>query len=351
MKKHFKYRKQKKHTVDPSLLAMVILSVLSVALSVTLALFALRKYVISQPISALQTQQNDQIYTQETEQSSKVDAPQQTTVILRPNGVGITENYRAKWVDLSQCQTEEQVLAAAYAAVQQGYTAVWMDAKTAAGHMQYRSEILQAQAFGLASGVVLSPAQLIQIFHQAGLFVTVRVCAFCDAAAAQDPSMALQSVEGDVWRDESGTWCSVASLSARTYISSLVEELDLAGADEICLCHFAYPVTAAGNLSVAAESRTDTVTAWIARLQESLQGATLTLQMCPVSFVSGISQSTGIDLPALAAYAGVFVLDCTGGKMLTDNLRIATAAYRMRLLVDKEQDISQEGFLGIQYFN
>lgn len=344
MKKHMKYRQKKRRRVDLSLLLLTLGAAAAALFLVILSSFSLHKY-FSEKAEAGQEQGEDSAATTPavvTEpQTAKVQEP-----IVRPQGVGAAENYRALYFDLGKLETAQQLRALAQQARDAGYTAVLIDAKAPSGLLHYASDVPTATALGLADAEKLTARQLIRILHENNLFVTVRLCAFADnAAAAADTAMALKTVQGDTFVQDSARRLDPASEKACDYALSLMRELDENGADEISLCEFGYPLLGAEETAAGEEERFAAVASFAASAQAAVREAALSFEITPQELIAPKSARTGIDLSVLRERSTLFVLNCIG-RTLTDNLRAAAADYSVRLFTESAEAVPS-GFCGI----
>ena len=346
MKKHRKYREKKKRQVDLALLLLTLGAVMAALLLVVVSSFSLVRY-FSEKQEDPQTQgseadtANDGAEELPSESQSMPEEP-----VVRPQGGGALENYRAVRLDLGALETAQQLRAAADRARQEGYTAVVIDAKAADGHLQYASAVPLAAELGLADDQKLTARQLIRILHENDLFVTVRLLAFSDnAAAAADPAMALKTTAGDSYAQDGALWLDPASKAACGYALSLLRELDHAGADEISLSSFGYPLLAAEQLAQSEAQRYTAVSEFAESACLALEEAVLSFEITPQELIAPQSGRTGIDLAQLRQSAELFVLNCVG-RVLTDNLRAAAAEYPVRLCTS-DALADADGFTGV----
>ena len=282
--------------------------------------------------------------------------------------VSSTENYRGGYLDLSDYPTVSALRDAADALYAQGYTAVMVEMKYDNGKLAYRSSVEEAKTYGANPTIAaLTAEEIVDALHEAGLYVTARVCALRDDIAVKgNTAAALMNVAGFRYSDGASRWISVYSEDGTDYILALLSELQRAGVDEIMLRHYALPADT-GTTAPKYDpnvSKTAAVESFISRVDALLSDTALNLEMDAVTIVEGGNSTQGIRCEALSAYAASVTADITlsnlydgmviGGKTIADvdadvaqtvktvMLALETSALNIRPLLELTGDSAKD---------
>lgn len=262
--------------------------------------------------------------------------PPETTAPTQPDSqitdVATTKNYKGGYLDLAEYPTRNELKKAAEALKADGYTAVMVELKYDNGKLSYKSNVAEAKEFGANPSVAAqSLDDIVDILHGAGLYVTGRVCALRDDLAAKGNSdAALMNVAGFRYSDGASRWISVYSTEGQDYVLSLLSEMKQAGVDEIMLRDYALPADA-GTTAPKYDnsvSKTDAVRTFLDRVDKTLSGAALNLELDAVTIAAGGDETMGIDCSDYGAIADSITADITlsnlrdgmtiGGKTIAD---------------------------------
>ena len=256
------------------------------------------------------------------------DNPPQTEI----TGVASTKNYKGGYLDLSDYPTTTSLKTAADALKADGYTAVMVELKYDNGKLAYKSEVAEAVEFGANPSVAaLALDDIVDVLHNAGLYVTGRVCAFRDDLAAKGNSaLALMNTAGFRYSDGASRWISVYTTAGQDYLLALLNEMEDAGVDEVMLRDFALPADA-GTTAPKHEvstGRFETVESFVKRISTECAGLSLNLEIDVETLAAGSDDETYINCEALAPYTDSITADITlsnlrdgmsiGGKTIAD---------------------------------
>lgn len=265
----------------------------------------------------------------ETEPAETTASTQQGSQI---QNVTTTGNYKGGYLDLADYPTKTELKKAAEALKADGYTAVMVELKYDNGKLAYQSEVAQAKEFGANPSIAaLKLDDIVDVLHGAGLYVTGRVCALRDDLAAKgNADAALMNVAGFRYSDGASRWISVYSEEGQDYVLSLLAEMKAAGVDEIMLRDYALPADA-GTTAPKYDntvSKNDAVLMFLGRVDKTLSGAALNLELDAVTLASGGNETMGIDCSEYGAIADSITADITlsnlrdgmtiGGKTIAD---------------------------------
>lgn len=229
--------------------------------------------------------------------------------------VGTTENYRGGYLDLTDYPTAGELRDAAEKLRAEGYTAVMTDLKYDNGKLGYLSSVKEADTYGANPSVAAhSLADIVSVLHEAGLYVTGRVCALRDDIAAKGNSdAALMNEAGFRYSDGASRWLSVYSAEAQDYLIGLLAEMRAAGVEEVMLRDYGLPADAGTTAPAYREdvSAYDAVTAFIKRIDTEIPGLTLSLEMDASVIAAGKDAVRGIDTAALGSLADSVTADLT----------------------------------------
>lgn len=254
--------------------------------------------------------------------------PPQTEI----TGVASTKNYKGGYLDLSDYPTTSSLKTAAEALKADGYTAVMVELKYDNGKLAYKSGVAEAVEFGANPSVAALPLDdIVDVLHNAGLFVTGRVCAFRDDLAAKGNSaLALMNTAGFRYSDGASRWISVYTDAGQDYLLALLNEMEDAGVDEVMLRDFALPADA-GTTAPKHEvstGRYETVESFVKRISTECPELSLNLEIDVETLVAGSDDETYINCEALAPYTDSITADITlsnlrdgmsiGGKTIAD---------------------------------
>lgn len=229
--------------------------------------------------------------------------------------VATTKNYKGGYLDLSDYATTAALKSAADKCKAEGYTAVMVELKYDNGKLAYKSGVAAAKEYGANPSVAaMSLDDIVDTLHGAGLYVTGRVCALRDDLAAKGNSdAALLNTAGFRYSDGASRWISVYNKDGQDYILSLLKEMKDAGVDEIMLRDYALPADA-GTTAPAYDktvTRESAVDAFIGRVDATLSGVSLNLEMNAVTIAAGKDATMGMDCSALAKYSDSITADIT----------------------------------------
>lgn len=265
-----------------------------------------------------------------TEAPVVTDAPvtteaEQTPTTPSAADVATTRNYKGGYLDLSDYLTATELKNAAKALRADGYTAVMVELKYDNGKLAYKSNVKEAKDFGANPSVAAQELDdIVDILHGEGLYVTGRVCALRDDLAAKgNTDAALMNTAGFRYSDGASRWISVYSEEGQDYILALLAEMKRAGVDEIMLRDYALPADAGTTAPKyeAGISKTDAVKAFLGRVDSTLSGAALNLEMDVATIAAGKDDTMGIDCSAFGAIADSITADMTLSN-LRDGMRI-----------------------------
>ena len=116
---------------------------------------------------------------------AETEAPtvQQGTTVTN---VATTKNYKGGYLDLADYTTMTELKQAAQALKADGYTAVMVELKYDNGKLSYKSDVAEAKEYGANPSVAAQKLDaIVDVLHEAGLYVTGRVCALRDDLAAK----------------------------------------------------------------------------------------------------------------------------------------------------------------------
>ncbi|MBR5869766.1 MAG: hypothetical protein IKZ09_01895 [Clostridia bacterium] len=246
--------------------------------------------------------------------------------------VSTLSNYKGGYLDLADYMTKAELKAAASALKADGYTAVMVELKYDNGKLAYKSAVAQAKEWGANPSVAaLDLKTIVDTLHGEGLYVTARVCALRDDLAAKGNSAAaLMNTAGFRYSDGASRWISVYSADGQNYILALLAEMKNAGVDEIMLRDFALPGDAGTTAPKydTSVSKTDAVETFLGRVDNTLSGVALNLELNATEIVAGGDAVKGIDVSAVTGIADSLTADITlsnlrdgmtiGGKTITD---------------------------------
>lgn len=261
----------------------------------------------------------------ETEPSSQ----QQGTQV---SDVTTLKNYKGGYLDLADYPTIGELKTAADTLKADGYTAVMVELKYDNGKLAYKSDVAEAKDYGANPSVAAQKLDdIVDTLHDAGLYVTARVCALRDDLAAKGNSdAALMNTAGFRYSDGASRWISVYSEEGQDYVLSLLSEMKQAGVDEIMLRDYALPADAGTTAPKydTSVTKTDAVKTFLDRVDSTLSGTALNLELDVMTIVSGGDETMGIDCSALGAIADSITADITlsnlrdgmtiGGKTIAD---------------------------------
>ncbi len=273
----------------------------------------------------------------ETAAPTVTDAPaaeetEQTPAVTPGKDVATTKNYKGGYLDLSDYLTASELEGAAKKLRADGYTAVMVELKYDNGKLAYKSSVEEAKDFGANPSVAAQELDdIVDILHDAGLYVTGRVCALRDDLAAKgNTDAALMNTAGFRYSDGASRWISVYSEAGQDYILALLSEMQRAGVDEIMLRDYALPADA-GTTSPKYDtsvSKTDAVKTFLGRVDSTLSGTALNLEMDVATIAAGKDDTMGIDCSAFGTIADSITADMTlsnlrdgmtvGGKTIAD---------------------------------
>lgn len=241
--------------------------------------------------------------------------------------VATTKNYKGGYLDLADYPTSAELRKAADALKADGYTAVMVELKYDNGKLAYQSNVTEAKDFGANPSVAAQKLDtIVDTLHDAGLYVTGRVCALRDDLAAKGNSdAALMNTAGFRYSDGASRWISVYSTEGQDYVLSLLSEMKAAGVDEIMLRDYALPADA-GTTSPKYDAKikkTDAVKSFLNRVDSTLSGVALNLELDAVTLASGGDETMGIDCSAFGAIADSVTADITLSN-LRDGMTIGT---------------------------
>ena len=241
--------------------------------------------------------------------------------------VATLKNYKGGYLDLSDYPTIGELKTAANKLKADGYTAVMVELKYDNGKLSYKSDVAEAKDFGANPSVAAQELDdIVDTLHDAGLYVTGRVCALRDDLAAKGNSdAALMNVAGFRYSDGASRWISVYSTEGQDYVLSLLSEMKQAGVDEIMLRDYALPADA-GTTAPKYDSgitKTEAVKAFLNRVDSTLSGTALNLELDAVTIADGGDDTMGIDTSMLGGIADSITADITLSN-LRDGMTIGT---------------------------
>ena len=146
-----------------------------------------------------------------------------------------------------------------------------------------------------------------------------------DLAAKGNSDAALMNTAGFRYSDGASRWISVYSTEGQDYVLSLLSEMKAAGVDEIMLRDYALPADA-GTTSPKYDAnikKTDAVKSFLNRVDSTLSGVALNLELDAVTLASGGDETMGIDCSAFGAIADSVTADITLSN-LRDGMTIGT---------------------------
>ena len=269
------------------------------------------------------------VVTEPTPAETEPPTQQQGTQV---GDVTTLKNYKGGYLDLSDYPTIGELKTAAEALKADGYTAVMVELKYDNGKLAYKSDVAEAKEYGANPSVAAQKLDdIVDTLHDAGLYVTGRVCALRDDLAAKGNSdAALMNTAGFRYSDGASRWISVYSEEGQDYVLSLLSEMKSAGVDEIMLRDYALPADA-GTTAPKYETsvaKSDAVKTFLDRVDSTLSGTALNLELDAVTIVSGGDETMGIDCSALGSIADSITADITlsnlrdgmtvGGKTIAD---------------------------------
>lgn len=229
--------------------------------------------------------------------------------------VETVRNYKGGYLDISAYPTAADLKNAAAALKADGYTAVMVELKYDNGKLSYKSAVAEAKEYGANPSVAaLTLGDITSALHEAGLYITGRVCAFRDDLAAKGSSeLALMNTAGFRYSDGASRWISVYSEAGQNYILSLLKEMKDAGVDEIMLRDYALPADAGTTAPKydTSVSKTGTVEGFISRVKDTLSGTALNLEMEAVTIAAKKDETMGIACETLAKYTDSMTADIT----------------------------------------
>ncbi len=236
--------------------------------------------------------------------------------------VGTVTNYRGGFLALADYPTKGDLELAAKTLRDAGYTAVMIELKYDNGKLSYLSGLETAAAYGANPSVAAhSLTDIVTVLHDAGLYVTGRVCALRDDLAAKgDASAALMNASGFRYSDGASRWLSVYESAGQDYIIALLKEIKDAGVDEVVLRDFGLPADIGTTAPAYSESitKTDAVTSFIQRIDAEVPGLTLSLEMDALTVVNGKNDTAGIDVKKLSTLADSITADVTLSSLRMD---------------------------------
>lgn len=262
----------------------------------------------------------------------ETEPPKQEDTQTPAGDVATTKNYKGGYLDLVDYPTTAELKKAADALKADGYTAVMVELKYDNGKLAYKSDVALAKDFGANPSVAAQKLDVIvDTLHDAGLYVTGRVCALRDDLAAKGNSdAALMNTAGFRYSDGASRWISVYSEDGQDYVLSLLAEMKAAGVDEIMLRDYALPADAGTTAPKydANVKKTDAVKTFLGRVDSTLSGVALNLELDAVTIAAGGDDTMGIDTSSFGAIADSITADITlsnlrdgmtiGGKTIAD---------------------------------
>ncbi len=122
--------------------------------------------------------------------------------------------------------------------------AVIIDVKDYSGYIAYDTENEDVLKYEAKKVIIPDVDDLIQKFHNSGIYVIARVTVFQDPIlAAARPDLAIKNnVTGRLWKDNSGlAWIDPGSIEARNYIVEIAKDASARGFDEINFDYIRFP--------------------------------------------------------------------------------------------------------------
>lgn len=113
--------------------------------------------------------------------------------------------------------------------------AVVIDVKDDTGKITYDTDNELANQIGAVSGQIWDISEMLQMFHEKGIYVIARVVAFRDPVlTASIPEYAVQNLDGSVFYDRSGdAWLNPYNEKNWSYLLEIADEAVELGFDEI----------------------------------------------------------------------------------------------------------------------
>ncbi len=121
---------------------------------------------------------------------------------------------------------------------------VVIDIKDYSGFIAYDTENETVLKYEAKYVIIPDVDELIQKFHDNGIYVIARVTVFQDPVlAAARPDLAIKNnVTGELWKDNSGlAWIDPSSIEARDYIVEIAKDASARGFDEINFDYIRFP--------------------------------------------------------------------------------------------------------------
>ncbi len=124
-----------------------------------------------------------------------------------------------------------------------------IDVKDYSGKVMFRTSSPLIGAIGSEEPRLGDLTQLVQRFHQAGIYVVARLAVFQDQhLVTVRPDLAVKDPQGRIWRDRKGLgWVDPAAEEVWTYIIAVAREAAAAGVDELNFDYIRFPTD--GRLS------------------------------------------------------------------------------------------------------
>lgn len=156
-----------------------------------------------------------------------------------------------------------------------GMNAIQIDVKDERGELAFSTPIPLANESG-AQMDVYDPVKVLRRAHEAGLYTIARIVTFQDGYAPKaDPSLAVKSRQGGLWRNDIGiTWLDPSNEAAWEYPIQVARYAAELGFDEIMFDYVRYPTDGdAGDMVFKdpGRPRQDTITAFLKQASAELK--------------------------------------------------------------------------------
>lgn len=148
---------------------------------------------------------------------------------------------RARFVAFSDA-ADEMRLNTVLANLSDSYTGVVLELKGRSGQLAWASQSATAVGYGTAG--TMDYTEIIESLHERGLTAAAQISCLADELmATRNWLIALQTLEGQPYQDDSGVWwLDPYNRTVRDYIEELMGELAEMGFDEIILADLYHPV-------------------------------------------------------------------------------------------------------------
>ena len=127
---------------------------------------------------------------------------------------------------------------------EQGGQLIIFDVKEIDGHVYFETDAPLAHESGAQDRILYSDLDnYVRYWHEQGIYLAARIVIFKDINLASNrPDLAIQSTAGGPWANREGVvWLDPSNEETQDYILELVEELAMAGVDEIQFDYIRFP--------------------------------------------------------------------------------------------------------------